>query len=205
MSPEPSDPGAPSRIGILGGTFDPIHIGHLVAAVEARFRLRLDRMLLVVANQPWQKVEERAVTPAKARLAAVAAAVEGVAGIEASSLEIERGGPSFTADTVAELRRRHPDAELFLVVGEDVAASLHTWHRAERLPEEVTLVVVRRGGMRPAPAPAGWRGELLDIPALEISSSELRRRLAVGEPVEFLIPEPAIGCIRSLGLYAEDR
>ncbi len=195
----------PSRIGILGGTFDPIHIGHLVAAVEARFRLRLDRMLLVVANQPWQKVGERAVTPARDRLAVVAAAVEDVAGIEASSLEIERGGPSFTADTVAELRLRYPEAELFLVVGEDVAASLDTWHRAERLPEEVTLVVVRRGGMPPVPAPAGWRVELLDIPALEISSSELRRRLAVGEPVEFLIPGAAISCIRSRGLYAEDR
>ena len=205
MRPDPSDPGAPSRIGIFGGTFDPIHIGHLVAAVEARFRLGLDRVLLVVANEPWQKVGERAVTAAPARLAVVAAAVDGVEGVEACSLEIDRGGPSFPADTVAELRRRHPAAQLFLVVGEDVAASLDTWHRAEALPEQVTLVVVRRGGMRPVPAPAGWRVEPLDIPALDISSSELRRRLAVGEPVSFLIPDAAIRCIRSLGLYAEGR
>lgn len=179
-----------------------MHIGHLVAAVEARYRLGLDRVLLVVANEPWQKVGARTVTPARQRLAVVAAAVAEVEGVEASPLEIERGGPSYTADTVAELRRADSRAQLFLVVGDDVASSLDTWKHAGSLPEEVTLVVVRRGGVRPAPPPVPWRVVNLEIPALELSSSELRRRLRSGEPVDFLVPAAAIDCIRQLGLYA---
>jgi len=96
------------RLGILGGTFDPVHVGHLVAAVNARHELGLDQVLLVVANEPWQKVGNRPVTPAADRLALVEAAVEGVEGLESSGIEIERGGPSYTADTVAELEARWP-------------------------------------------------------------------------------------------------
>lgn len=193
------------RIGILGGTFDPVHVGHLVAAVEARHDLNLDEVLLVVANEPWQKVGERAVSSAEARFDVVAAAVQGVPGLRASRLEIDRGGPSYTADTVAELRRREPDAELFLVIGADVVPSLPTWLRVEELPRQVTLVVVQRGGVAPVPDPPGWRVARLRIPALDISSSDLRERLATGRPVDFLIPEPAIRCIRSRGLYAVRR
>ena len=91
------------RIGIFGGTFDPVHVGHLVAAVNARHCLSLDKVLLVVANRPWQKVADRPVAPARDRLATVEAAVAGVEGLEASAIEIERGGDSYTADTVAEL------------------------------------------------------------------------------------------------------
>lgn len=109
------------RVGVFGGTFDPIHIGHLVAAVNVRHALALDRVLLVVANEPWQKAGTRAITVAADRLAMVEAAVAGVAGREASALEIERGGPSYTADTVAEIEARNPGAELFVIVGTDVA------------------------------------------------------------------------------------
>ena len=101
--------GEQGRLGILGGTFDPVHVGHLVAAVNARYELDLDRVLLVVANEPWQKVGSRPVTPAADRLALVQAAVEGVEGLEASAIEIERGGLSYTADTVAELQHRWPE------------------------------------------------------------------------------------------------
>jgi nicotinate-nucleotide adenylyltransferase len=192
------------RLGVFGGTFDPIHHGHLVAAVNARHAARLDRVLLVVANRPWQKADLRAVTPAVDRLALVEAAVEGVPGLEASALEIERGGDSYTADTLEQLAALHPDAELFLVVGADVAARLDTWERAERLPELATLVVVTRPGTAAAPPPE-FRTLTVEIPALDISSTDLRARAADGRPLDFLVPEAAIRCIRERGLYASRR
>lgn len=197
--------GSPQRIGIFGGTFDPVHVGHLVAALEARQTLALDRVLLVVANDPWQKSGSRVVTPAEDRFAVVEAAVEDVAGLEASRLEIDRGGPSYTADTVDELAAGHPAAEFFLIVGADVAPELSTWDRAETLAKAVTLVVVERGGVSRRPDPVGWQVVRVSIPALEISSSDLRRRLAEGRNVEFLVPGPAIRCIRRRGLYASGR
>lgn len=193
------------RIGIFGGTFDPVHIGHLVAALEARQALALDQVLLVVANDPWQKTGTRSVTAADDRFAVVAAAVEGVDGLVASRLEIDRGGESITADTVSELARAHPGASLFLVVGADVAAELSTWKRVHELMGSVELVVVERGGVTGPPDPPGWKVRRLHIPQLEISSSDLRRRLAEGRNVDFLIPAPAIRCIRARALYAERR
>lgn len=204
-SPAGTGPRAVPRIGILGGTFDPVHVGHLVAAVEARHDLGLERVLLVVANEPWQKTGERSVSPAADRLAVVAAAVSGVPGLEASDLEIARGGPSYTVDTVAEVRRHHPSADLFLVIGADVVPQLPTWQRVGELPDQVTLVVVHRGGVEPGPDPPGWSVVRLRIPALEISSSDLRDRLATGRPVDYLIPQTAIRCIRDRGLYAVAR
>lgn len=190
------------RIGILGGTFDPVHIGHLSAAVEVRAALGLDRMLLVVANLPWQKVGERAVTPAEARFAVVAAAAAEVEGLEASRLEIDRGGPSYTADTAAELARLHPGASLFLVVGSDVAGELATWEREAELRAAVTLVVVRRPGVAVVLPPPPWRAEAVTIPALDVSSSDLRARAATGRPLEVLVPPAALREIRRRGLYA---
>lgn len=194
------------RIGILGGTFDPIHVGHLVAAVNVRHDLGLDRVLLVVANHPWQKVGARPVTPASDRLALVEAAVHGCPGIEASGLEIERGGASYTADTVAELRAAEPGAELYLVVGADVAPMLDTWERVEEVREAVTLVIVNRPGTRvartgPGGPLAGWRVHTSEIPALEISSTDLRERAASGRPLDFLVPPEAIRQIRRRNLY----
>ncbi|MGD0254008.1 MAG: nicotinate-nucleotide adenylyltransferase [Acidimicrobiales bacterium] len=195
------------RIGILGGTFDPVHVGHLVAACWCRDALELDRVLLVVANEPWQKTGTRELTAAEDRFAVVTAAVEGVDGLQASHIEIERGGPSYTADTVQELRVAHPGAELLLAMGSDVAAELGTWHRFEEIKGLVTLVVVDRGGAAPkGAAQERWGGARsvlhVRIPTLEISSSELRERLRRGRSVEFLIPERAIRCIRRLGLYS---
>jgi len=199
----PLGPGA--RIGVLGGTFDPVHVGHLVAAMRAREALGLDRVLLVVANVPWQKAGTRPVTPAEDRFCVVSAAVDGVAGLEACRVEIDRGGPSYTADTLAELLRDAPGAVPFVIVGADVATELDTWQRVEEIRRTATLVVVDRGGVTSADDPPGWRVERLRIPALDISSSELRRRLADGRSVDFLVPEAAIRCIRRLDLYAGSR
>jgi len=193
------------RVGILGGTFDPVHIGHLVAATWARDALDLDRVLLVVANEPWQKTGRRQVTAAEDRLAVIAAAVEGVPGLEVSRIEIDRGGPSYTVDTVRELQRLHPDTSFYLVVGADVAPELDSWHDVGVLSGLVKLVVVDRGGVDGGPGPSGWEVERLRIPALKVSSSELRDRLAAGRSVDFLIPPSAILCIGRLGLYAGAR
>jgi nicotinate-nucleotide adenylyltransferase len=195
------------RIGIFGGTFDPVHVGHLVAAVNARHELSLDRVLLVVANQPWQKAGSRAVTPAADRLALVEAAVGDVAGIEASPIEIDRGGVSYTADTVIEVRLEQPDAELFLVVGADAAAGLASWARADEIKPLVTLVVVNRPGVSSGPSPSrgGWRSVSIEIPDLEISSTDLRQRAATGRPLDYLVPPAAIRLMKDRALYAVTR
>jgi nicotinate-nucleotide adenylyltransferase len=170
-----------------------------VAAVNVRHALALDRLLLVVANAPWQKSERR-ITPAADRLAVVQAAVAGTSGLEASGIEIDRGGESYTADTLEALDR--PDRELFLVVGSDVAAELHTWRRPDVVARLATLVVVSRGGSPDADPGPPWRVEHVRIPALEISSSDLRARAADGRPLDHLVPMAAIACIRERGLYA---
>lgn len=194
-----------ASIGIFGGTFDPVHVGHLVAATDVRQALGLDKVLMVVANDPWQKSGARPVTPAEDRYAVLSAAAQGVVGVEASRLEIDRGGPSYTIDTVEELADSSPGAQLFVVVGDDVAAELGTWHRAEELSGLVSLVVVQRGGAPEVADPPGWDVRRVSIPSLSISSSDLRQRLAQGRSVDFLIPEPAIRCIRSRGLYDSGR
>ena len=197
------------RIGVLGGTFDPVHIGHLVTANEVRWALDLDVVLLMVAGRPWQKVGRRELAPAADRFATVAAAVEGVAGLEASSLEVDRDGLTYTADTLAELQRAEPEAALFLIVGADVTELLGTWERPEEVRALATLVAVERPGSAPVDADRlraqGWRLETVTIPALEVSSSDLRARLAEGRPVDFLVPAAAVREITERGRYARPR
>lgn len=192
------------RIGILGGTFDPIHVGHLVAAVNARDALSLDRVILMVANVPWQKAGSRAVTGAEARFALVQAAVGDVAGVEAGRLEIDRGGESYTADTLVQLSETLVDTELFLIVGWDVAAELATWGRTGDVQRLATLVIVNRPGAgRPSGLDDdGWRVSEVTVPNLEISSTDLRARAREGRPLDYLVPEAAVHFIRARGLYA---
>jgi nicotinate-nucleotide adenylyltransferase len=191
------------RIGVFGGTFDPVHVGHLVVAVNVRYSLRLDRVLMVVANVPWQKAGTRSVSAADDRYAMVAAAVEGVDGVEASRLEIDRGGHSYTADTLEVLAEAHPGAELFCVVGEDVAAIIETWERVDEVRRLATLAVVNRPGSPPHLPRDGWQVETVEVPAIDISSTDLRARVRDGRPLDFLVPDAAVRCIRERGLYAD--
>ena len=139
-------PGGLRRVGLFGGTFDPPHVGHLVTAVNVRHALELDVVVLMVANVPWQKESSRTITPALDRLAMVEAAVADVPGLEAGRLEIDLGGPSFTADTLAALAEQTAGAELFTIVGDDAAAGLTTWERHEEVVARSTMVVVDRPG-----------------------------------------------------------
>ncbi|HEV7525131.1 MAG TPA: nicotinate-nucleotide adenylyltransferase [Acidimicrobiia bacterium] len=187
------------RLGILGGTFDPVHVAHLAAAAAARDQLDLDRVLVVVAGDPWQK-RGRVGAPAEARYEMVEAALEGVGGLEVSRLEIDRPGPTFTIDTV-ETVRAEAEREVFLIVGSDVAASLDTWHRADALQAAVTLAMVDREDVAPTPPLPGWRCVRVHMPRLDVSSTDLRRRIAAGESVEFLVPPRAARVLRARGLY----
>lgn len=177
------------KIGVFGGTFDPPHIGHLSAALNAKHALSLDLVLFVVANQPWQKVGSREITPAATRVAMVEAAVADLDGCEASTIELDRGGDSYTFDTLTELLNNDPAAELFLIVGTDVAESLDTWHRPDDVARMATLVVIDRPGTTGGTPPPGWRMERVEAPLVDLSSTELRRRLASGEPTRFLVPD----------------
>ena len=195
-----------ARLGIFGGTFDPIHVGHLVAAVNVRHSLALDRVLLVVANVPWQKAGRRPLTGAEDRMAMAEAAVGDVPGVEASRLELDRGGESYTADTLEQVAAAEPGADLFLIVGRDVADDLHTWERIDVVRRLATLVVVNRPGVAPSrPEGSGWRVEEVEIPNLDVSSTDLRARAADGRPLDYLVPAGAIRCIRERRLYAGGR
>jgi nicotinate-nucleotide adenylyltransferase len=198
---------APERLGLLGGTFDPPHIGHIAAAQSCRDSLALDRLLLVVANHPWQKTGSRIITPAEDRYAMVSAAVQGVDGVEASRIEIDRGGPSYTIETVETLRAQageagRPMPEISLVVGADLVDSLDTWRRWRELSELVTLVVVSRPQSPDPIAAPGWRLQTVTGLAIDVSSSQVRELLEAGAPVDGLVPEGVIRCIERRNLYA---
>lgn len=188
-------------IGVFGGTFDPPHVGHLVTAVNVRHALDLDEVLLVVANDPWQKAGTRAVSPAADRLAMVEAAVGDVEGLEASDIELRRGGTSYTADTLAELGKRHPAAQLHLILGSDAAAGLPTWERVEEVRAAATIVVVTRPGAETGEPPDGWSWVSVETPRLEVSSTDLRARVADGRPLDYLLTPAVKDCIERRGLY----
>ncbi len=192
------------RLGVFGGTFDPVHVGHMVAAVNARHACQLDRVLFVVANRPWQK-HDREVTTAEHRFALVEAAVEGSPGLEASRLEIDRGGDTYTADTLEALAAEDRERDLFLIVGGDVAAELGSWRRVEVVRRLATLVVVSRPGTPDTDPGPGWRVTRVEIPRLDLSGSDLRARAANGLPLDHLVPAGAIDRIRALNLYAGGR
>ncbi|HEY3139559.1 MAG TPA: nicotinate-nucleotide adenylyltransferase [Acidimicrobiales bacterium] len=196
-----SGPQRRRRLGIFGGTFDPPHVGHLVTAVNVRHELQLDQVLLMVSGMPWQKVGTRDLTPAEDRYALVEAAVGDVEGLEASRLEIDRGGLSFTADTLRDVAEAEPDAELFVILGSDAAAGVSTWERADECRQRATIVVVDRPGMREADPPPGWSWVRVEVPRLEVSSTDLRARVADGRPLDYLLTPQVIKSIESRGLY----
>jgi nicotinate-nucleotide adenylyltransferase len=192
-------PGVAERIGVLGGTFDPVHHGHVATAADVRHALGLDRVLLVVAGDPWQK-RGRVVASAQDRLDLTRLAVEDVDGVEASAVEVDRDGASVTADTLEALAAR--DRELFLVLGADAVANMGTWRRLQDTKALATVVVVERAGDLDVHPPGdGWRVRHVRVPRLDISSTDLRARLGAGRPVDGLVPPAVIAELRVRGLY----
>lgn len=196
------------RLGILGGTFNPPHLGHLVCAQEAYLQLGLDRVLLIPAATPPHKPVEAEPGIAH-RLEMCRLAIAGdERRFEVSDLEAHREGPSFTVDTLEALRANQPESELFLIVGGDVALGLESWREPERVLALATLAVVQRvGTTRAAVADVldriagSERARFLDMPAIEISSTWLRRRAREGEPTRYLVPDAVRNYIDRHRLY----
>jgi nicotinate-nucleotide adenylyltransferase len=188
----------PERVGILGGTFDPVHVGHIAAAVSVRADRDLDRVLMVPAGDPWQKRGVVVASPEQ-RFAMVELACRELEGIEVSRVELDAGGASVTADTLERLQA--PDRELFLMLGADAVANMPTWRRLEDTRALATIVVVERAGEHAKPPGPGWRFEHVTIPRLDVSSSEIRGRVAAGLPIDGLTPPAVVRFIRDEGLY----
>ena len=186
------------RLGLFGGTFDPVHLGHLRAAEAAREALELDRVLLMPAGAPPHKPSPRA--SRFDRFAMVALAGAGYPAFVASSLELEREGPSYTVDTVRTLRG--PDTRVFLIVGSDTWPEMAAWREAEALLEEVGLAVVSRPGEPAGAGPGCALGvRVVEEPGLPISASDLRRRAAQGRSLRGLVPHAVADYIQKRGLY----
>ncbi len=199
----PSPGGGKQRIGVFGGTFDPPHVGHLVTAINVHHALALDVVVMMVANVPWQKDGTRDITPAEDRLAMVAAAVEAVPGLIPGRHELDLGGNSYTADTLAVLADEYPGADLFTIVGDDAAAKLHSWERHDEVVSLSSLVVVDRPG-----APVVLDPEVewirVEVPRLDVSSTDLRARFVDGRPLDYLVTDATLDVIERRELYAND-
>lgn len=171
------------RWGIFGGTFDPPHCGHLVAAEAVRDQLGLDRVILMVAGEPWQKTDSRPdLSPGDLRLEMVRALVEGNDRLVAGDDEVRRPGPTYTVDTLRALRAAHPDVDFFLVLGADAAANIGTWRDPGDVLALSTLVIVTRTGSTPTLSvpPAGARIEVVEMNPVDVSSTSIRAAVAHG-------------------------
>jgi nicotinate-nucleotide adenylyltransferase len=185
------------RLGVFGGTFDPPHIGHLVAAQDALTSLALDRVVLVPAAVPPHKLD-RTITPGRIRLELLRAAVAGDARFEVDDLELRREGPSWTVDTLRALGAARPDAELFLLMGADQYAELDTWREPDEIRRLARIAVLARAGTE---VPAGADRAAVNVTRIDITSTEIRRRVAAGLPIRFLVPAPVEALIARHGLY----
>jgi len=195
-----------ARTGILGGSFDPIHFGHLAIAEEARVALALDRVLFIPAARQPLKTRAHAAQPAM-RLEMARLACAANQGFEVSTLELERPGPSYTVATI-DVLSRSIGGELFFILGADALADLPRWHAAERIVEQARIVAVGRPGAAPdTPKIAGAlpalasRLTLLDGPMLDISSTDLRLRVAAGRPIRYQTPDAVVEYIAEHRLY----
>ena len=191
----------PARVGIFGGSFDPVHNAHVALARLALVELRLDELLWVPAGRPWQK--DRAVTPALHREAMVRLAIEGEPRFALSRIEIERRGPSYTIDTVRALQAQRPGVDWTLVIGQDQYAGFHTWHGWQELLGLVTLAIANRPD-----APASADPQVLRVPhaavalpMMDVSSTDIRERIAHGQGIADLVPAAVASYIARHHLY----
>jgi nicotinate-nucleotide adenylyltransferase len=193
------------RIGIMGGTFDPIHNGHLVAASEVAWVYDLDEVIFVPTGRPVFKLDKH-VTNAEDRYLMTVIATASNPKFTVSRVDIDRPGITYTIDTLRDIHCQHPDAELFFITGADAVAEILQWKDAESMFELADFVAVTRPGYS-SPASAGKapqsKVDALEIPALAISSTDVRRRAALGEPVWYLVPDGVVQYIGKHELYRE--
>jgi nicotinate-nucleotide adenylyltransferase len=195
------------RVGILGGAFNPPHVGHLICAQEGLIQLDLDKVVFMPVGQPAHR--ELASDPGTAaRLEMVELATGDDERFEVSRAELDRSGPSYTVDTLSELHEKGPGDELFLILGGDQAAALPSWHEPEKVLSLATVAVVERSnwsrnaiGITIGRLPGAERIRYLEMPIVQVSSSSIRRRLAEGKPIRYLVPDRVAGYIEANRLY----
>lgn len=191
----------PRRIGLFGGSFDPVHHAHLALARQAQDQLQLDELRWVPVGQAWQKA--RVLTPAAQREAMLRLAIEGEARFVLERCELQRAGPSYTLDTLRELQAATPGSDWFLLIGQDQYRNLHTWHGIDELLQRVTLAVAQRSD-EPAEADARVRAAprvALALPPMDISATDIRQRVAAGSDISSLVPPAVALYIYQHGLY----
>ena len=198
---------AARRVGVMGGTFDPIHHGHLVAASEVQAWFDLDEVVFVPTGDPWQK-SDRLVSPAEDRYLMTVVATASNPRFTVSRVDIDREGPTYTIDTLRDLRAQRPDADLYFITGADALADIFTWRSPEDLFDLAQFVGVTRPGHEMDPEtlstiPAD-RVTMVEIPALAISSTDCRERTRRGEPVWYLVPDGVVQYIAKHHLYEKD-
>lgn len=195
---------APKRIGIMGGTFDPIHNGHLVAGSEVAAEFNLDLVVFVPTGESWQKAD-RHVTPAEHRYLMTVVATASNPRFLVSRVDIDRPGATYTIDTLTDIRAEYPEADLYFITGADSLASIMKWHNWEQLFTLAEFIGVTRPGYVLAedflPANIQERVHLMEIPALAISSTDCRARASAGRPVWYLVPDGVVQYIEKFGLY----
>lgn len=193
----------PKRIGVFGGSFDPIHIGHLAIAQEALWQCRLDIVLFIVAALPPHKKQPEAAVEHRLRM--VEQAIEGEPAFRASRIEIERGGASYTAETLTQLHREYAGATFFLIVGADSAMDFSLWKDPEAVIEMANVVIAPRPGFDLSTMEPRLQGkaEVVQAPLIELSSTMIRKRLHENKPIRFLVPEVVEQYIRERGLYSD--
>ncbi|MDU0479378.1 nicotinate-nucleotide adenylyltransferase [Staphylococcus chromogenes] len=194
----------PKRIGIMGGTFDPIHNGHLVAGSEVASRFDLDLVLFVPTGQPWQKAG-RKVSEAEDRYLMTVIATASNPSFAVSRVDIDRGGPTYTIDTLHDLRKQFPEAELYFITGADALAKIVTWRDWDQMFQLAHFVGVTRPGYELAsdidPAISQGKISMLEIPAMAISSTDCRKRASENRPVWYLVPDGVVQYIAKRRLY----
>ena len=190
------------RLGVMGGTFDPIHHGHLVAASEVQSLLGLDEVVFVPTGEPWQK-EGRDVAPAEHRYLMAVVATASNPRFTVSRVDIDREGPTYTIDTLRDLHAQRPRAELFFITGADALAHILSWKDSDELFELAQFIGVTRPGyqLTETGLPAE-RVDLMEVPAMAISSTDCRDRVRAGEPVWYLVPDGVVQYISKHHLYA---
>jgi nicotinate-nucleotide adenylyltransferase len=189
-----------TRLGVMGGTFDPIHVGHLVTAEEALHQFSLDEVVFVPTGRPWMKEHDVVASP-QDRFRMTELGVEPEPRFRASRIEVDRGGPTYTIDTLRTLRDEEPDAELFFITGADAVLEIMRWKQPDVVFDLAHFIAATRPGYDIEQLGAHPDVTVMHIPALAISSTDIRARVHDGRPIRFLVPEPVEAYIRTSGLY----